>query len=212
MECGVDRKSRDINGRTALLWAIRNGRHRCFRRLLYDTEINISDNNGMTPLMEAARHKDDYFYKSLLDRNAITALADQSGRTAEDWRQWRAAATEAYRDSEDENDEAVQLPPRGEEIHRGEGATTQQQRQPGLAAAPKLGRSLSGERQSRSSTGREECTICFEAIGRGGKAMGAGICGHIYCYECLLKWAEKNGVCPTCRRTMKAKAIIKLYI
>eukprot|EP01060_Flectonema_neradi_P041118 TRINITY_DN963_c6_g1_i1.p1 TRINITY_DN963_c6_g1~~TRINITY_DN963_c6_g1_i1.p1 ORF type:complete len:115 (+),score=12.18 TRINITY_DN963_c6_g1_i1:53-397(+) len=60
----------------------------------------------------------------------------------------------------------------------------------------------------RKSSKRPVCGICHDPViirgmittkKRGTKGEGSG-CGHLYCFECIGKWATVSNSCPLCRR------------
>jgi hypothetical protein len=199
LQYGATRAARDARGKTALFWAVSRSTA-CVEALLYPSEINIADNNGRTPLMEAARQGKDSLYVKLLEHNANPDLADANGRTAKDWKELAdARADNPHRSSS--NREASSIRPETAGAQPTGNAPQ---------SARRLGRQLSGPRRN-TSTGLEECAICFQGMGRGARDMAAGLCGHIYCYDCLVAWVEEKGECPGCRSRLRAEQIIKLY-
>lgn len=47
---------------------------------------------------------------------------------------------------------------------------------------------------------QKSCVICFEKFTTQRIAI-LEICGHIFCYKCLLDWSSKKEVCPICEKT-----------
>jgi hypothetical protein len=68
------------------------------------------------------------------------------------------------------------------------------------------------------STGLMECSICLLKMGGDAeKSMAAPPCGHMYCYDCLVrvdrlaKGKNRSGNCPTCRQSYSEIEIKKVY-
>lgn len=58
-----------------------------------------------------------------------------------------------------------------------------------------------------------KCGICMEAMGGSqGRPMGSGSCGHVYCYDCLVEAVKAQKKCPTCRKSMQARQIHKVFV
>ena len=49
------------------------------------------------------------------------------------------------------------------------------------------------------------CPICLNAVSFG---VRPNKCNHIFCYDCLSKWAKTKKICPYCR--IKFSTILKL--
>ncbi|KXT09796.1 hypothetical protein AC579_6549 [Pseudocercospora musae] len=41
----------------------------------------------------------------------------------------------------------------------------------------------------------EECPVCFDET----KDATRTSCGHTFCWECIVKWAQTSDTCPMCR-------------
>ena len=52
----------------------------------------------------------------------------------------------------------------------------------------------------------EECKICYDER----KESSATPCGHIFCWDCILKYSHYKGECPICRSKLQAKDIVRL--
>eukprot|EP01006_Ploeotia_vitrea_P015616 TRINITY_DN4533_c0_g1_i1.p1 TRINITY_DN4533_c0_g1~~TRINITY_DN4533_c0_g1_i1.p1 ORF type:complete len:215 (-),score=4.68 TRINITY_DN4533_c0_g1_i1:65-679(-) len=62
------------------------------------------------------------------------------------------------------------------------------------------------ENESRTSA-NFECNVCLcEA-----SEPVVTRCGHLFCWECLLPWAEENNNCPVCKAVCDPKQVIPLY-
>lgn len=51
----------------------------------------------------------------------------------------------------------------------------------------------------------EECAICLSTIS--GHDLGVTKCGHIFCYNCVKPFVEKQGKCPICQKCVKSDEI-----
>ena len=76
----------DQYGRTALMWAARNGHDTVIPLLLEaDAEIDAQSNNGETPLILASYNGKEAAVRELLKGNPNLDLKDDDGKTALDW-------------------------------------------------------------------------------------------------------------------------------
>lgn len=55
-----------------------------------------------------------------------------------------------------------------------------------------------------------ECPICFEGIDSQGLATTP--CGHLFCYACITKSISRRATCPSCQKTVRLKALRRLYL
>lgn len=46
-------------------------------------------------------------------------------------------------------------------------------------------------------TGVRQCRICLDDVER----LARVDCGHSFCLECILEWADQADACPICRTT-----------
>merc|ERR1711978_356845 len=73
-------------GYTALHWAAIHGRAECLRVLLNakpcEVDVDVRDELGRTPLMEAVRFTNKECIKIFLERKANTKISDERGETA----------------------------------------------------------------------------------------------------------------------------------
>lgn len=85
VELGANRDLKDMFGRTALHSAAVNGA-RCALRFMIDTcphlDINLQDNDGITPLHDAVSFTQVETVKVLVKKGARCDIQDKSGRTA----------------------------------------------------------------------------------------------------------------------------------
>jgi hypothetical protein len=93
IESGADVNARDKMQSTALLRSAGAfGQLELVRLLLAEgADVNVQDNNGMTPLMWAARWGDAVRVQALLDAGADVAIVDKTGQTALAWAHSRGA-------------------------------------------------------------------------------------------------------------------------
>lgn len=54
--------------------------------------------------------------------------------------------------------------------------------------------------RTRFMTAAQTCGICLQPIEQQGKL---DCCKHIFCLECVLRWARQAGTCPVCKATIK---------
>jgi len=62
---------------------------------------------------------------------------------------------------------------------------------------------------SNNSGGGLTCVMCYE--GPEGRNFMTSPCGHIACDSCWTKWLGYADKCPTCRKVVKKKRLIKLH-
>jgi len=62
---------------------------------------------------------------------------------------------------------------------------------------------------SNNSGGGLTCVVCYE--GAEGRNFMTSPCGHIACDGCWTKWLAMSDKCPTCRKVVKKKRLIKLH-
>ncbi|XP_064479555.1 E3 ubiquitin-protein ligase TRAIP-like [Ornithodoros turicata] len=56
------------------------------------------------------------------------------------------------------------------------------------------------------------CSICMDIIDHFNiGTLTAASCGHVFHEVCLMKWVSSNKTCPTCRKPVQKRQIIKLY-
>ena len=64
------------------------------------------------------------------------------------------------------------------------------------------------ESESDDDDDEDMCGICLDEIKE--DDMGVTRCGHIYCYECLKEWSNKQSSCPYCRKKLLQSEIYML--
>ena len=67
--------------------------------------------------------------------------------------------------------------------------------------------SLAG-RQADASCDDNECVICFEPMVR----LTVLPCGHLFCNACITSCLAANGLCPTCRRSVKIDELVEVKV
>lgn len=70
-----------------------------------------------------------------------------------------------------------------------------------VIASKKLIDSVKFEKKSETA----ECVICMSAF----KSPTCCPCGHIFCWECILKCNQN--ICPICRKPLKLNAVFPVY-
>lgn len=61
--------------------------------------------------------------------------------------------------------------------------------------------------QSKSES-KATCGIC--RLNRDNPAASI-LCGHVFCWDCLMQWVSTNQACPICRKQCTARDIVCLY-
>ena len=67
--------------------------------------------------------------------------------------------------------------------------------------------SLAG-RQADTSYDDNACIICFEPMVR----LTVTPCGHLFCNACIMSCLAANGLCPTCRRSVKIDELVEVKV
>jgi len=67
--------------------------------------------------------------------------------------------------------------------------------------------SLAG-RQADTSIDDDACIICFEPMTR----LTVTPCGHLFCNACIASCLAANGLCPTCRRSVKLDELVEIKV
>ena len=68
--------------------------------------------------------------------------------------------------------------------------------------------SLAGIQADASVDDDDACIICFEPMTR----LTVTPCGHFFCYACITSCLAANGLCPTCRRSVKLDEIVEVKV
>lgn len=53
-----------------------------------------------------------------------------------------------------------------------------------------------------------QCSVCLETPATDPILT---LCGHIFCWPCILQWSKQKLRCPTCRRAMTLSTVIPIY-
>lgn len=59
----------------------------------------------------------------------------------------------------------------------------------------------------REAAGGVDCKVCFEER----RESAATLCGHVFCWQCILKVSQMRGECPVCRAKVHPKDVIRLF-
>lgn len=51
-----------------------------------------------------------------------------------------------------------------------------------------------------------DCKICFDSR----KSTTSTPCGHLFCWDCILKYAQIKTECPICRTSLQPKQLIRV--
>jgi peroxin-10 len=62
------------------------------------------------------------------------------------------------------------------------------------------------EIQGEASEPALDCKICFDAR----KSVSSTPCGHLFCWDCILRYAQVKYECPICRAPVQPKEIIRI--
>jgi len=67
----------------------------------------------------------------------------------------------------------------------------------------------SDKNEEKTPDSVQKCTVCFEVPSEEELARIDG-CGHLFCFSCIEKWAERQNTCPLCvKRFAKIERIVK---
>jgi len=68
-------------------------------------------------------------------------------------------------------------------------------------------KSLAGG-QVDASIDDDACIICFEPMTR----LTVTPCGHLFCFDCITSCLTANGLCPTCRRSVRLDQLVEVKV
>jgi hypothetical protein len=54
--------------------------------------------------------------------------------------------------------------------------------------------------KTRSMTTAKLCGVCWQSVAQQGEL---DCCSHVFCLECVVKWAQEAGTCPICRASIR---------
>lgn len=55
-------------------------------------------------------------------------------------------------------------------------------------------------------TRKNVCNLCLEQM----DVTSLTICGHLFCWKCIIPWIGEKGECPVCREFVKKSNVIQL--
>jgi hypothetical protein len=65
-------------------------------------------------------------------------------------------------------------------------------------------------RQPAVESGSIKCAICMDAVGK--RDLASTICGHIFCHDCIVASMRTSKKCPTCRKSLRATQVHRLFV
>lgn len=65
---------------------------------------------------------------------------------------------------------------------------------------------ISGELAQTGSDTMPKCILCLEER----QDTSATVCGHLFCWTCIMDWLDQKEECPVCRETTKKSTIVYL--
>ncbi|KAJ2156523.1 hypothetical protein GGF46_005136 [Coemansia sp. RSA 552] len=66
---------------------------------------------------------------------------------------------------------------------------------------------VAGERPGSETSDEFSCNICFDTA----MEPVLTICGHLFCWSCLVQWLERSATCPVCKAGCDKDKVIPVY-
>lgn len=55
-----------------------------------------------------------------------------------------------------------------------------------------------------------ECSICLRNVDD--LPIVAGLCGHWFCFDCIVRWHAQRKSCPLCNLTVNPNSLFQIYL